>query len=164
MPLSGKDKAIMRSLAARGEAVLIDKHPGAERDAHLQDAYNEGRITRADLDYYHDWLREDIYAPAGKPWKKRLLSGGYAVGLDRDIKTFRSAEQGHHGEDIDLDEWVNLMLSLENSSMEQKVEYLQSRFPRNAAELAVAALDGNENPLDTDFGDIGESPSDLDIP
>jgi hypothetical protein len=31
------------------------------------------------------------------------------------------------------------------------------------AELAVAALDGNPNPLDMDLSGIGESPSDLDL-
>jgi hypothetical protein len=31
-------------------------------------------------------------------------------------------------------------------------------------ELAVAALEGNPNPLDMDMKGIGESPSDLDLP
>jgi len=32
-----------------------------------------------------------------------------------------------------------------------------------AVDLAVAALDGNPNPLDMDMRDIGESPTDLDL-
>jgi len=32
-----------------------------------------------------------------------------------------------------------------------------------AVELAIAALDGNPNPLDMDMSDIGESPTDLDL-
>lgn len=32
-----------------------------------------------------------------------------------------------------------------------------------AVELAIAALDGNPNPLDMDFSSVGESRSDLDL-
>lgn len=34
---------------------------------------------------------------------------------------------------------------------------------QSEVDLAIAALDGNPNPLDIDMRDIGESPSDLDL-
>jgi hypothetical protein len=34
---------------------------------------------------------------------------------------------------------------------------------KSVVELAIAALDGNPNPLDTDMRDIGDSPTDLDL-
>jgi hypothetical protein len=34
---------------------------------------------------------------------------------------------------------------------------------KSDVDLAVAALDGNPNPLDMDMRDIGESPTDLDL-
>jgi hypothetical protein len=35
---------------------------------------------------------------------------------------------------------------------------------KSAVELAIAALDGNPNPLDMDMKNIGDSPTDLDLP
>jgi hypothetical protein len=35
---------------------------------------------------------------------------------------------------------------------------------KSAVELAVAALEGNTNPMDMDTKGIGDSPSDLDLP
>jgi hypothetical protein len=35
---------------------------------------------------------------------------------------------------------------------------------KSAVELAVAALDGNPSPLDMDLENIGDSPTDLDLP
>jgi len=40
----------------------------------------------------------------------------------------------------------------------------QPKKPKQSAvDLAIAALDGNPNPLDMDLSGIGESPSDLDL-
>ena len=133
------------------------------------------------------------YAPADSgladeqrsKWLYRLPEGGCMAGHGKELSTFLGKLNSKTG--IYLDEWLykilgkippkspeppptsfeDFMKRWKNYAPEERKSYMglfPGKFKKGSAvDLAVAALDGNPNPLDMDMKGMGNSPTDLDL-
>ena len=152
---------------------------------HIHDHFDANLITAQDLHEWEVWYAsERHYAPANARWKHLLSSRCHITGIGYSVATINPRHESVEG--IDLDDWWGKQLGVKppkyqeppptsfedfmkrwkNYTPEERRSYIglfPDKFRKGSVEMAVAALEGNENPMDMDMKGIGDSPADLDL-
>ena len=156
MTLSPKAKKFVK----QGLAVAIQKRIDESRQDHIQEAIDKGRMTHEDFALFIRWLKTPeafptVAPPAYSPnegWKLTLPDGARIVGNGTATLTILSQDMWPNKNDKDIKAWWEWLNSPNRVGKFSSVD------------MALASLDQNMNPLEMNMTDIGDSPTDLDLP